>query len=155
MSSNLVDERATFVTHLECSETGERHEADRIQGLSAAAKPLLVRYDLESLAEVFDRELLAPRPQDMWRFRELLPVRQVRHIVSLGEQTTPLVPLRNIGVRLGEAELVVKAPSGATRRGSAGMIVSPLKGLCCPPPPYSRGSRRGLTQYRPWRGLHG
>ena len=43
---NLRLERPTFVTHLECSYTGERFEADRIHGLSSAGKPLLVRYDL-------------------------------------------------------------------------------------------------------------
>ena len=43
---NLKTERPTFVTHLECSYTGERYEADRIHGLSKAGKPLLVRYDL-------------------------------------------------------------------------------------------------------------
>ena len=28
-NANLVEERETFVTHLECSMTGERYEADR------------------------------------------------------------------------------------------------------------------------------
>ena len=40
---NLVTDRATFVTHLECSMTGERYEADRLQGLSRVGRPLLVR----------------------------------------------------------------------------------------------------------------
>jgi len=46
---NLTEERASFVTHLECSMTGERYEADRLHGLSRAGKPLLVRYDLEGI----------------------------------------------------------------------------------------------------------
>jgi threonine synthase len=41
-----VNEYATFVTHLECSATGERYPADVLHGLSKAGKPLLVRYDL-------------------------------------------------------------------------------------------------------------
>jgi threonine synthase len=40
----------TFVTNLECSMTGETFEADRIHGLSPAGRPLLVRYDLDALA---------------------------------------------------------------------------------------------------------
>ena len=49
------------MTHLECGLTGQRHEADRLQGLSRAGKPLLVRYDLDSsrnhIAQVFAKTL--------------------------------------------------------------------------------------------------
>ena len=45
---NLADERATFVSHLQCSLTGERFAPDQLLGLSSAGKPLLVRYDLDS-----------------------------------------------------------------------------------------------------------
>ena len=48
-NSNLINERPTFVTHLECSWTGETYEADRPQNLSRAGKPLLVRYDLDGV----------------------------------------------------------------------------------------------------------
>jgi hypothetical protein len=34
----------TFVSHLECGLRGDRCEADKIHGLSAAGRPLLVRY---------------------------------------------------------------------------------------------------------------
>ena len=44
---NLTTERPTFVTHLECSATGERYPADVLHNLSRAGKPLLVRYDLD------------------------------------------------------------------------------------------------------------
>ena len=37
---NLTAERPTFVTHLECSWTGEIYEADRPHNLSRAGKPL-------------------------------------------------------------------------------------------------------------------
>ena len=45
-NDNLTTERKTFVTHLECSATGEHYPADQIHHLSKAGKPLLVRYDL-------------------------------------------------------------------------------------------------------------
>ncbi len=47
VNANLITERPTFVTHLECSWTGEIYEADRPHNLSRAGKPLLVRYDLD------------------------------------------------------------------------------------------------------------
>ena len=83
-----------FVTHLECSATGERHEADRLQGLSDAGKPLLVRYDLSRVGRAIDRATLRTRPEDLWRYRELLPMRSPADVVSLGESWTPLLPLR-------------------------------------------------------------
>ncbi|EZP52973.1 threonine synthase [Sphingomonas sp. RIT328] len=94
MNPNLTIDRPTFVTHLECSLTGERYEADRLHGLSRAGRPLLVRYDLARVQASLSREALTARPTDLWRWRELLPVRRTDDIVSLGEIETPLVPLR-------------------------------------------------------------
>ena len=50
-----------FVTHLECSLTGERYEAGIPHNLSKAGKPLLVRYDLDAVARVLTKETLAAR----------------------------------------------------------------------------------------------
>ena len=85
--------RHTYATHLECSATGEHHDITRLQGLSAANKPLLARYDLDSLAREVTREAIAARSAGLWRWRELLPVPDAAHVVSLGEVETPLVPL--------------------------------------------------------------
>src|SRR6266702_4386769 len=75
----------TFVSHLECSLTGERYPADTLHGLSRAGRPLLVRYDLDAVRRALPREALAARPQTLWRYRELLPVRHPENVVSLGE----------------------------------------------------------------------
>src|SRR5215210_6848360 len=101
-------ELPTFVSHLECSLTGERYEADRLHGLSRAGKPLLVRYDLDGVRKALTKENLAPRPEDLWRYRELLPVRRAADIVSLGETMTPMVPLTRLASALGGSELLVK-----------------------------------------------
>src|SRR5439155_9232209 len=90
---NLTAERPTFVTHLECAYTGERYPADEVHNLSRAGKPLLVRYDLDGVRKALSKEALARRPFDLWRYRELLPVRRAENIVSLGEAVTPLVRL--------------------------------------------------------------
>src|SRR5205807_7334603 len=73
----------TFVTHLECSLTGERYPADILQTLSKAGRPLLVRYDLDGVRRALPREMLAGRPQTFWRYRELLPVRRDRKSTRL------------------------------------------------------------------------
>ncbi len=106
--SNLTQERPTFVTHLECSLTGERYEADRLQGLSKAGRPLLVRYDLAAAGKALDRDMLKRREPDFWRYRELLPVRRRDNIVSLGETMTPLIALQRSAAELGAGEILVK-----------------------------------------------
>jgi threonine synthase len=90
----IGDDWHSYFSHLECSATGDVLPADRPRGLSASGKPLLARYDLTRARAELDRDGLARRPTDMWRYRELLPVRDPAHCVSLGEQMTPLVPLR-------------------------------------------------------------
>src|SRR5271169_4490559 len=86
-------ELPTFVTHLECSMTGERYPADTLQNLSRVGRPLLVRYDLDGVRAALGRPALSGRPQSLWRYRELLPVRRQENVLSLGEVTTPLIPL--------------------------------------------------------------
>ena len=56
---NLTTERPTFVTHLECSMTGEHYPADALHNLSHAGKPLLVRYDLPGVRKALSKEALA------------------------------------------------------------------------------------------------
>lgn len=128
---NLAGERPTFVTHLECALTGERHEADRPHNLSKAGKPLLVRYDLAGVAAALTREALARRAPDLWRYRELLPVRRVQDIVSLGEAMTPLVRMPALEKRLGGGELLIKdegrLPTGSFKARGLTMAVSMAK----------------------------
>ncbi|HEV2747102.1 MAG TPA: threonine synthase [Allosphingosinicella sp.] len=132
-NANLTADRPNFVTHLECSMTGERYEADRLHGLSRAGRPLLVRYDLERVGEALTKSALAARPADMWRWRELLPVRAKEHIVSLGEAATPLVPLARIGAGLGAGELWVKdegrLPTGSFKARGIAVAVAMAKAL--------------------------
>ena len=87
----------SFVTHLECSLTGERYPAHQVHGLSAAGRPLLVRYDLKALAAAITPEQLANRTSGgFWRFREWLPMRTDAGAIDLGEVTTPLMRLAQL-----------------------------------------------------------
>lgn len=123
----------TFVTHLECGYTGEKLASDEKHGLSPAGKPLLVRYDLEGIAESVDQEAIALRPNGMWRYREFLPVRATENVVSLGETETPLVSLPNMARRLGSAEILVKdegrLPTGSFKARGLAMAVSMAREL--------------------------
>ena len=128
----------TFVTHLECSLTGERYSADQLHGLSRAGKPLLVRYDLDGIRRALSREALASRPQTLWRYREMLPVRRPENVVALGEVVTPLISLPRIGARLTPSgqkpgELLVKdegrLPTGSFKARGLALAVSMAKEL--------------------------
>ena len=121
----------TFVTHLECSLTGEHYPADTLQTLSKAGRPLLVRYDLDGVRRAFDRASLAARPHSLWRYRELLPVRRADDIVSLGEIMTPLVSLPRLAP--AEGELLVKdegrLPTGSFKARGLALAVAMAKEL--------------------------
>jgi len=88
-----MNETRTFVTHLECGWTGERVAADRLHNLSPQGYPLLVRYDLAGAAKALTKDKLKSRAAELWRYRELLPVRRAENIINLGEVMTPLIPL--------------------------------------------------------------
>jgi len=130
---NLTTERPTFVTHLECAMSGERYEADRLHNLSRAGKPLLVRYDLSGVRNALNKNTLARRPADLWRYRELLPVRRLADIVSLGEAVTPLIRLPKLSAKLGGGEILVKdegrLPTGSFKARGLAMAVSMGKAL--------------------------
>ena len=113
-----------YVTHLECSLTGERYEAGQVHNLSRAGKPLLVRYDLQAAAKTLTRDSIAAREPGMWKWRELLPLPDGVAPVSLGEPETPIVPL----ARTGGPNLLVKdegrLPTGSFKARGLAMAVT-------------------------------
>ena len=131
--SNLRARWPNFVTHLECTMTGERHEANQVHGLSRAGKPLLVRYDLAGVREALSKEMLTQRAPDLWRYRELLPVRDPENVVSLGEYITPLVRMPKLEAKLGGGEILVKdegrLPTGSFKARGLVLAVSMAKAL--------------------------
>src|SRR5215216_5961062 len=100
------------VTHLECGLCGLRHEAHRLHNVcTACGKPLLVRYDLERAKMFLKKESLAARRPDMWRYREMLPLKRDENIVSLGEGWTPLLRTPRLARRVGVQDLFIKDES--------------------------------------------
>lgn len=82
----------SFLSHLECSACGLRHDADTLQTVcTACGKVLFARYDLDGVRQALRPADLAQRRWDMWRYAELLPIRDAHHVISLGEGMTPLV----------------------------------------------------------------
>jgi threonine synthase len=81
-----------FLSHLECTSCGLRHDSSRLQNLCTAChKPLFAVYDLDASGHSLKREALATREKSLWRYRELLPLPDDVEPVSLGEGGTPLL----------------------------------------------------------------
>lgn len=130
INPNLTADRPTFVTHLECSMTGERYAADTLHGLSRVGRPLLVRYDLDAVRAAVPKAMIEARPTDLWRWRELLPVRRTDNIVSLGEIETPLVSIpRSSGSRNVLVKDEGRLPTGSFKARGLVMAVAMAKEL--------------------------
>jgi threonine synthase len=118
-----------FVTHLECANCFERYDAGLAHGLCVKCqRPLWVRYDLDALRRHVSRGSLLERESTMWRYHELLPVRDMASIVSLGETTTPLLAAPRLAASLGVQELLIKdesrLPTGSFKARGMAMAIS-------------------------------
>lgn len=116
--------RHSYLTHLECAHDGERYDAQVVQNRCRCGAPLLARYDLDAARAELSRAELAGRAPDLWRYRELLPVRDPARVLTLGEGMTPLLPLKRLGAEIGVPGLLVKdespLPTGSFKaRGAA------------------------------------
>jgi threonine synthase len=118
----------SYLADLECPRCGARYDADLPQNLCACGSPLLARYDLGAVRAAVDPTAIATRAPDLWRYRELLPVRDAAHIATLGEGWTPLLPAARYGARIGTPRLLVKdeglVPTGSFKARGAAVGVS-------------------------------
>ncbi|HET7196914.1 MAG TPA: threonine synthase [Nocardioides sp.] len=123
----------SFLSHLECSRTGDRLDADEVQGVSEVGAPLLARYDLDQARASITREDIAARPQNLWRYHEVLPVRDPANVTTLGEGMTPLLGLPTYGASIGVPRLLMKdeglIPTGTFKARGAAVGVSRAREL--------------------------
>jgi threonine synthase len=126
-------ETGTTVKDLYCSQCDRRYPIDRVLALCECGKPILVDYDYDKASQVLKPESLKNRSPSMWKYRELLPVKDDTNIVTLGEGGTPLLCSTSIGNELGLKELYFKDetvnPTGSFKARGLGMAVSRAKEL--------------------------
>ena len=130
MSFPVSKTTGSVLDHLEGPLSGSKYAADELATVDPAdSRPLLARYDLELAARTLaPGSLQSRRPVgDMWRWAELLPVRQWSYVVSLGEGGTPLLPQQRLGGTLDVPNLHTKAeglnPTGSFKaRGMAAAV---------------------------------
>lgn len=122
-----------FVSKLSCPKCSATYESERLIQLCECGAPLLVDYDLDKVGSALKKEMLKERAPDLWRYRELLPVKDEANIVSLGEGMTPLLPLPRLGNKLDMPNLYLKdegiIPTGTFKARGAAVGVSRAKEL--------------------------
>ncbi len=86
-------------------------------------------YDLCALGDW--PQQVAQYGANLWRYRDLLPVRDDQHIISMGEGWSPLLRAQNLGLMLGHPHIYIKderqGPTGSFKDRQAAIAVSVLK----------------------------
>ncbi len=99
----------SFLSHLECTNCHNQYNADELHTICPnCGKVLYARYDLERARASFTKENLANRSHDMWRWHELMPIRNPANVITLGEGMTPLLRARRLGRALGFDSVLIK-----------------------------------------------
>jgi threonine synthase len=99
----------SYVTGLRCRECGLQYPQEPLHVCDQCFGPLEVVYDYEEIRRNLTRERISSRPQNLWRYRELLPVKEPR--VGPYSGCTPLVKADRLAAALGVKELYVKDDS--------------------------------------------
>ena len=99
----------SYITHLECTFCYRTHNADKPQRVcEECGKVLYPRYDLLAAKRALDRNTFRDRPNNMWRYFEMMPVRDERNVLTLGEGFTPIFKTERLGKHMGCKNLYIK-----------------------------------------------
>ena len=112
MSDEQAPARYSYLSALTCSACGQTADPDAVQGTCpACGLVLFATYDLDAVRRDMPQPRFDGRPWDLWRYHELLPVRDPAHVHSLGEGATPLLEVPQAmadAVGLAAGQLLVK-----------------------------------------------
>lgn len=117
---------------IECADCGwrELYQEPRLVCPECGGGWLDARYDYEEVRLKWDAEL-AKRPFTMWRYRELLSLRDDANLITMGEGGTPLYRATNLGMMLGRPHIYVKderqGPTGSFKDRQASLAISAMK----------------------------
>ncbi len=118
---------------LECINCKTRVPLDkRVAGCPVCGEVILeARYDLDRIDVQAWLKTLRGRKEGLWRYREVLPIQDTAHIVSLGEGGTPLIRSRALASMLGLKHLYIKderqGPTASFKDRQATVAISALK----------------------------
>ena len=149
----------SYFTHLECTRTGNSYDVDGLHNLSTEGVPLFARYDLDAIRDAVSRDDLAGRAINMWRYREVMPLRDGDQEITLDEGFTPLRAAPRLGAWAGVPGLLIKDesvnPTGSFKaRGlSAAVTAAAARGVRKLAIPTAGNAGGALAAYAAAAGL--
>ena len=91
----------SYAEYLECTNCHKEYDyINPYRTCQECGKVLYVKYDMEKAKRNFDRTSLTGRVNSMWRYYEMMPIKDESNIVSLGEGMTPLLKADNLAKAL-------------------------------------------------------
>lgn len=127
----------SFLQRLQCSACATSFDAEAIHGVCPRCqKVLFARYDLKAIEASVTPEDLRGRRWDMWRYRELLPLRDEANLATLGEGMTPRLDVdgrvcARLGLRGGRLRIKDEGrnPTGSFKARGMAAAISKAKEL--------------------------
>jgi threonine synthase len=117
---------------MECLDCGwmDKFDPNVIGCAQCGSQWIEARYDYAKIGKNLI-ERLQGRPFDLWRYKELLPIRNRDAALSMGEGGTPLIPAVNLGMMLGCTNIFIKderqGPTSSFKDRQAAVGVAGLK----------------------------
>ncbi|TET09650.1 pyridoxal-phosphate dependent enzyme, partial [Candidatus Aerophobetes bacterium] len=100
----------SYIKGLKCRECGRQYPKEALYVCEYCFGPLEVDYDYEKIKKKLTKEVIESRPQNLWRYRELMPI-DGKPKDGLNSGFTPLITARNLGKTLRIEELYIKDDS--------------------------------------------
>lgn len=104
----MTQKNYSAISHLSCAKCNKKHDARQLINICDCGFPLVVEYDLDLARSLTSPDQIKARETTMWRYHELLPVCDPKHVVSLGEGFSPLLHLNSLGKKLDLSQLYIK-----------------------------------------------
>jgi threonine synthase len=96
-----------FVRGLKCRECEREYPVEPIYVCEFCFGPLEVVYDYDKIKKSLSREKIQSRPQNLWRYKELLPIEE-EPSTAFHTGFTPLIKAKNLAKVLDLEELYIK-----------------------------------------------
>ena len=124
----------SYAEYLECTNCHKEYDyVNPYRTCQECGKVLYVKYDMEKARKNFDRNSLIGRVSSMWRYYEMMPIKDESNIVSLGEGMTPLLKANNLARALNCSDIYIKDegcnPTGSFKARGLSAAVSRAKEL--------------------------
>ena len=104
-----VKTKQSYATFMKCRECSAEYPLTRLAICNECFAPVDIIYDYDSISlKPFD---FHNRPQNIWRYKELLPLNNNKNIIDLNVGYTPLIKCKNLGEILGLKNLYIKNDS--------------------------------------------